>query len=149
MTALEVFAKQQLKAEVPAFNVGDTVKVHQRIVEGARTRTQIFEGTVIATMVDGPAYVLGKVDGEVGLYNAKLTNGQFLNNGYKAYLPVTQGANLTAAFYGFNWDGTTGVDELIEQRAESKVIFDITGRRVEAITAPGIYIVGGKKVLVK
>lgn len=48
MTALEAFAKQQLKAEVPQFNVGDTVKVHQRIVEGTRERTQIFEGTVIA-----------------------------------------------------------------------------------------------------
>lgn len=48
MTALETFAKQQLKAEVPQFNVGDTVKVHQRIVEGTRERIQIFEGTVIA-----------------------------------------------------------------------------------------------------
>lgn len=48
MTALEVFASQQLKSEVPQFCVGDTVKVHQRIVEGNRERTQIFEGTVIA-----------------------------------------------------------------------------------------------------
>ena len=48
MTVLEAFAKQQLKAEVPAFNVGDTVKVHQRIVEGTRERIQLFEGTVIA-----------------------------------------------------------------------------------------------------
>lgn len=48
MTALEAFAKQQLKAEVPQFNVGDSVKVHQRIVEGTRERIQLFEGTVIA-----------------------------------------------------------------------------------------------------
>ena len=48
MTALEAFASQQLKSEVPLFCVGDTVKVHQRIVEGTRERTQIFEGTVIA-----------------------------------------------------------------------------------------------------
>ncbi len=48
MTALEAFAKQQLKAEAPQFNVGDTVKVYQRIVEGTRERIQIFEGTVIA-----------------------------------------------------------------------------------------------------
>lgn len=48
MTALEAFAKQQLKAEAPRFNVGDTVKVYQRIVEGTRERIQIFEGTVIA-----------------------------------------------------------------------------------------------------
>lgn len=36
------------KAEVPQFRVGDTVDVHQKIVEGARTRTQIFNGVVIA-----------------------------------------------------------------------------------------------------
>ncbi|MFI3209099.1 MAG: 50S ribosomal protein L19 [Eubacteriales bacterium] len=38
---------EQLKASVPAFNVGDTVRVHNRIKEGARERIQIFEGTVI------------------------------------------------------------------------------------------------------
>jgi large subunit ribosomal protein L19 len=37
----------ELKAELPEFQVGDTVKVYGRIVEGNRTRTQIFEGTVI------------------------------------------------------------------------------------------------------
>jgi len=39
--------KEQLKAEVPEFSVGDTVKVHNRIVEGEKSRIQIFEGTVI------------------------------------------------------------------------------------------------------
>ena len=39
---------EQLKAEVPEFNVGDTVKVHVRIQEGEKSRIQIFEGTVIA-----------------------------------------------------------------------------------------------------
>lgn len=48
MTQLEAFASQQLKAEVPQFNVGDNVKVYQLIKEGTRQRTQIFEGTVIA-----------------------------------------------------------------------------------------------------
>ena len=37
----------ELKNEVPEFAVGDTVKVYGRIVEGNRTRTQVFEGTVI------------------------------------------------------------------------------------------------------
>ena len=37
----------QLKAEVPAFNVGDTVRVSAKVKEGNRERTQIFEGTVI------------------------------------------------------------------------------------------------------
>lgn len=37
----------QMKAEVPQFNVGDTVRVHGKIKEGNRERIQIFEGTVI------------------------------------------------------------------------------------------------------
>lgn len=37
----------QLKAEVPEFKVGDTVRVHNLIKEGNRERVQIFEGTVL------------------------------------------------------------------------------------------------------
>ena len=37
----------QLKNEVPVFNVGDTVKVYGKIKEGNRERIQIFEGTVL------------------------------------------------------------------------------------------------------
>ena len=38
----------QLKESADNFNIGDTVKVHNRIKEGSRERIQIFEGTVIA-----------------------------------------------------------------------------------------------------
>jgi len=48
MNIIEAFVNEQLKKDVPSFEVGDVVKVYQRIVEGARVRTQIFEGTVIA-----------------------------------------------------------------------------------------------------
>ena len=37
----------QIKETIPAFNVGDTVRVHNRIKEGNRERIQIFEGIVI------------------------------------------------------------------------------------------------------
>jgi large subunit ribosomal protein L19 len=39
--------KEQLKESAPVFNVGDTVRVHNRIKEGNRERIQIFEGTVL------------------------------------------------------------------------------------------------------
>ena len=39
---------EQLKAEVPAFNVGDTVKVSVKVIEGTRERIQAYEGVVIA-----------------------------------------------------------------------------------------------------
>ena len=39
--------QEQLKASIDAFNIGDTVRVHNKIKEGNRERIQIFEGTVI------------------------------------------------------------------------------------------------------
>ena len=38
---------EQLKAEVPQFSVGDTVKVYGKIKEGNRERIQVFEGVVL------------------------------------------------------------------------------------------------------
>lgn len=48
MNKLEVFANEQLKETVPSFNIGDTVRVHNRIKESTRERIQMYEGTVIA-----------------------------------------------------------------------------------------------------
>ena len=48
MNKLTAFTSEQLKENVPSFEIGDTVKVHNKIVEGTRERIQIFEGTVIA-----------------------------------------------------------------------------------------------------
>ena len=47
MDALKMISNASLKQEVPAFNVGDTVKVHVKIKEGNRERIQIFEGFVL------------------------------------------------------------------------------------------------------
>ena len=40
--------KAQLRTDLPAFNIGDTVRVFVKVVEGTRERLQAFEGTVIA-----------------------------------------------------------------------------------------------------
>ncbi len=48
MTIIQALERENLKAEVPEFNVGDTVRVHNKIVEGTRERIQVFEGIVIA-----------------------------------------------------------------------------------------------------
>jgi large subunit ribosomal protein L19 len=45
---IKTLTKEQLKPEVPVLNIGDTVRVHNRIKEGNRERVQIFEGTIIA-----------------------------------------------------------------------------------------------------
>ena len=48
MDIIKAFTSEQLKENVPVINVGDTIRVHNKIKEGARERIQIFEGTVIA-----------------------------------------------------------------------------------------------------
>ncbi len=48
MEKIQAFVNEQLKTEVPQFEIGDSVKVYVRIKEGEKTRTQMFDGTVIA-----------------------------------------------------------------------------------------------------
>ena len=45
---VEAIEKENMKTEVPAFNVGDTVKVGFKVIEGTKERIQNFEGVVIA-----------------------------------------------------------------------------------------------------
>ena len=40
--------QENMKKETPSFNIGDTVKVSVKVIEGTRERIQIFEGVVIA-----------------------------------------------------------------------------------------------------
>ena len=55
MDAMKIITEGMIKAEKPAFNVGDTVRVSVRIKEGERERLQAFEGTVIAKKHGGIA----------------------------------------------------------------------------------------------
>ena len=60
------------------------------------------------------------------------------------YFKVAGMKSVTA----YEFTGVTGIEK-VEIRNEKSEIYDLTGRRIETTTAPGIYIVGGKKVLVK
>ena len=45
---IQAIEEEQLKKNIPAFRVGDTLSVHTRIIEGEKERVQVFTGTVIA-----------------------------------------------------------------------------------------------------
>ena len=45
---IEKLESQQIKKDIPTFRIGDTVRVHIRIIEGDKERLQVFTGTVIA-----------------------------------------------------------------------------------------------------
>ena len=48
MNIIESLTQNQLRTDLPEFNIGDTIKVHVKIKEGDKERIQVFEGTVIA-----------------------------------------------------------------------------------------------------
>ena len=55
MDKLQAFANEQLKTEIPQFEIGDSVVVHNKIKEGSRERIQLFDGLVIAKKNGGIA----------------------------------------------------------------------------------------------
>ena len=119
----------------------------------------LFEGTVAAEYVTEESFVLSANDGEAELCKAEMnqTVGEeknqqkaFLNNGHKAYLPsasLKQGAAYSKSL-GLHFPGTTGVDNVKTENGQVKTIYDLQGRKVENPTT-GIYIIDGRKVLIK
>lgn len=66
---IDVIEKENMKKELPAFNVGDTVKVSVRIKEGDKERIQAYEGDVIARRNGGirETIVVRKISNGVGV----------------------------------------------------------------------------------
>ena len=115
------------------------------------TVNSYLAGTVAAEYVPEDAYVLSAKNG-IGFYKAQKneTKGGFLNNSHKSYLPASvvndvllQGSNGFRLVFG-----TTAIEE-VEAESEVEGIYDLSGRKLEGIYSPGVYIVNGKKVLVK
>jgi len=59
----------QLKAEVPGFKAGDTVRVYAKVVEGGKERIQMFEGVVIAKggTLNRSRFTVRKISHQVGV----------------------------------------------------------------------------------
>lgn len=72
----------QLKAEVPSFSVGDTVKVYAKIKEGNRERIQVFEGTVIKRQNGGAreTFTVRKNSNGIGVEKTWPVHSPFVDN---------------------------------------------------------------------
>jgi large subunit ribosomal protein L19 len=66
---IDAVDSQSLRDDIPAFRPGDSVKVHVKVVEGNRSRIQVFAGVVIARSGDGirEAFTVRKVSFGVGV----------------------------------------------------------------------------------
>lgn len=69
MHKLDGVTASQLRDDIPAFRAGDTLKVHVKVVEGNRSRIQVFQGIVIARQGSGvgETFTVRKVSFGVGV----------------------------------------------------------------------------------
>lgn len=69
MQKLDPVDAASLRSDIPLFRAGDTVKVHVRVVEGTRSRIQVFQGVVISRRGQGVSetFVVRKVSFGVGV----------------------------------------------------------------------------------
>jgi large subunit ribosomal protein L19 len=69
MNVLDALDAQSIRTDLPAFRPGDTLKVHVRVVEGNRSRIQIFQGVVIRRQGDGlrETFTVRKISFGVGV----------------------------------------------------------------------------------
>lgn len=69
MQKLDLVDAKSLRSDIPDFRAGDTVKVHVNIVEGNRTRVQVFQGVVISRHGDGirETFTVRKISFQVGV----------------------------------------------------------------------------------
>ena len=98
--------------------------------------------------VEGAATAVGSIQYPQDAIKANLTNGAVVKvTGYTIGVSSSKYVNTMAV--KVEVVGVTGIIDVIGESNAVKTIFDITGRRIDQITNPGIYIVNGKKVLVK
>ena len=69
MHILDAVDSANLRSDVPDFRAGDTVKVHVNIIEGTRSRVQVFQGVVIGKQNEGirETFTVRKVSFQVGV----------------------------------------------------------------------------------
>ena len=69
MNLIDEINAASLRDDIPAFRPGDTLKVHVKVVEGSRTRVQVFQGVVIARQGGGVSetFTIRKVSFGVGV----------------------------------------------------------------------------------
>ena len=69
LSLVEKITREPLRTDIPAFKVGDTVRVHVRIKEGAKTRIQMYEGVVVDRNNGGigATFTVRKISSGVGV----------------------------------------------------------------------------------
>ena len=119
--------------------------IASNLLSGALVDTEI-------TPAEDTYYILANGANGIGLYivdeNPETESYEaFTIGANKAYLCIEGGA--ASNVFSFRIEGTTAIDEVNGDNGNVEGIYDLTGRRVESISTSGIYIINGKKVVIK
>src|SRR5919107_1185193 len=121
MNTLDALDAQSQRTDIPKFRAGDTLKVHARVVEGNRSRVQVFQGVVIRRQGEGlrETFTIRKVSFGVGVERTYPINSPLVDR----LEVVTRGDVRRAKLY-----------YLRELRGKKAKIKEKRGTRVAAVT---------------
>ncbi|HUS61061.1 MAG TPA: 50S ribosomal protein L19 [Acidimicrobiales bacterium] len=116
MNPTDLVDRQSLRDDVPAFGPGDTLKVHVRVVEGARERTQLFQGVVIRRQGSGirETFTVRKVSFGIGVERTFPVHSPII----ASIEPITRGDVRRAKLYYLR--ERTGKAAKIKEKREAR-----------------------------
>jgi len=130
---IEAIEKPHLKSDVPQFEVGDTVDVHTRIIEGDKERIQVFSGTVLMRKGHGinETFTVRRIVNNEGVERIFPVHSPFI-----AKVVVRRGGRTRRAKLFYLRDRVGKAVRLGEKRKEKRDEAQPAAQRVANATAP-------------
>ncbi|WP_105567453.1 50S ribosomal protein L19 [Microbacterium halophytorum] len=115
MNIIDAIDQASLRTDIPEFGPGDTVKVHVNIIEGNRSRVQVFQGVVIGRQGDGvrETFTVRKISFQVGVERTFPVHSPIIDKIER----VTRGDVRRAKLYYLR--GLTGKKARIREKREN------------------------------
>lgn len=154
---------------VQTYNAGDVIPAATGVVlngaqgdytfniteeNGTAAEGNMLRGSdVDKTTTDGAKYYMLSLNADsdpssIGFYYGATDGAAFMNGAHKAYLAVPEGTEAKATGYAFN--EVTGINDITREQVTDGVWYTIDGKRLNGEpTVKGIYVVNGKKVVIK
>ena len=117
------------------------------------TDTNMLRGTLVSRTLDlaedNGNYSLGRLDRQIGFIKYKNGTTTITLGANKAYLEVPASSSNVKGFM-LDFGGEDGINQMVNGKSVNGTWYDLNGRRLSGVpAAKGVYIVGGKKVVVK
>ncbi len=135
MSQMQRIEKRLLKPEAPAFQVGDTVRVHVKVIEGEKERIQVFEGVVIGKKggSNRETFAVRKISYGVGVERIFPIHSPFVDK-----VDVVRSGRVRRAKLYYLRSKKGRAARIAERSAESRLSRSTAGPVVEPVEAPDV-----------